>query len=273
LSGGAIAGIVVGCVAALALLAVLACCCLKKRRRHLQDEDYLKSTNYADEPPTEMKQQVGDAPVSGFSPAAAYRQQYSAYPQSEDQFEQQDFTRQRSMRHTASPYGQQYYQEQSPFETPHMREGQYIGHPSDRYEDPSTYQNPNTPTSGTFNSSHGAGAGTAAGVTAAGLAAIGYSHGQQGEGYDQQQQYDGQQHQYDGHGQYDQYNDGDVGDSHKVYNDQYEGEASSSSQQQHDQAHSLNVEREEPQSLPPPHGLGNRWDLYNYAYTPPSTSP
>lgn len=276
LSGGAIAGIVIGCVVGLALLGLLAFCCIGKRRRHLQDEDYLRSTNYADDPPTEMKEQVGEASVAGFSPAAAYRQQHSMYPQPEDEWGQQDFTRQRSMRYTTSPYGQQQYQEQSPFETPHMHEGQYIGHPSDRYEDPSSYQNPNTPTREPFNSLHGAGA-AAAGTSAAGLAAMAYSHNQQSQ-YDDQHQYHSQQ-QYDGHDQYDdqgqyhQYRDDSAGDDLVAHDDQNERAATSSSHQRPDEARSVSPQRDEPQGLPPPHGLGNRWDLYNYAYTPPSTSP
>ncbi|KAG2174339.1 hypothetical protein INT43_004362 [Umbelopsis isabellina] len=271
LSGGSIAGIVIGCVAGLALLGLLAFCCIGKRRRHLQDEDYLRSTNYADDPPTEMKEQVGEAPVAGFSPAAAYRQQHSMYPQPEDEWGQQDFTRQRSMRYTTSPYGQQQYQEQSPFETPHMHEGQYIGHPSDRYADPSSYQNPNTPTREPFNSLHGAGTGAAAGASAAGLAAMAYNHNQQPQ-YDSKHQYDGND-QYGNQAQYDQYNDNSAGDDLVAHNDQYEGEATSSSLHRPDEARSISPQRDEPQSLPPPHGLGNRWDLYNYAYTPPSTSP
>lgn len=338
LSGGPIAGIVVGCVVGVALLACLASFCLKKRRRHYENENYMKDQNYVDDPPYEMQAAVGDAPVSAFSPAAAYRQQQTQYtdpaymdPSSEyaaeDQstWPQQGFTRQRSVRYPVESYG--YQPGRTHYDNPNMQEGQYIGHPSDKYEDPTSYHNPNTPSGPTR--SGAAAAGAVGGATAAGIAEMAYSRGDNSRGrysqedysqgdygsrgnsserYEQPEQGGGpSQYDYAGQnpGQHDQYTDTyqqpaehgagygatgpsrgpptGVGAAAAVHEADNQGHASSkvddpvsgSSDQEEAQdfsSHPAQREQAPSQQLPPPHGLDKNWDLYNYAYAPPSNN-
>lgn len=179
LSGGAIAGIVVGSVAGVAIIGFLAFCCLKKRRKQIEDEDYMKGQNYVDNQPYDMQTAVGDAPVSAFSPAAAYRQ-YNDYadPAEQNAWAQQGaFTRERSLRYPVESYGANPHA--GHYDNPNMPEGGFIGLPSEKCEDPSNYHNPNTPSRGPSHTSQ-------AGMPAAAFASMAYGHGEQNERYEQQ---------------------------------------------------------------------------------------
>jgi hypothetical protein len=267
------------------VLAFLVLFCVKKRRKHYEDEDFVKSSEYDDTTPYGM-QEVSDAPqVAAFAPGAAYdhHQNYQYMDAAGDPWAQQGFARQRTLRNPASSYG---YPQQQPgqiqYGNPNLQDSEYIGHPSDKYEDPSSYHNPNS-----FVGSRPAGAGA---VSAAGTAAVGYGH----EGrYENSQRYETpvqnlDQYDYPVHDNRNYYETPGMAQqlpaNGEVYSDHVH--TADSSMVQAPGSHSTtNPGRRTPspesqgldqrtndfgsQQLPPPHGLDRNWDLYNYAsYTP-----
>jgi len=278
-------------------LSFLAFCCLKKRRQHVEDEQFVKSSEYNDS----TLYDIQDAPVAGFAPGAAHRpqQNYQYTDGATDPWDQQGFTRQRTVRYPVGSYG--YHQQQLgqvQYDNPNLRDGDYVGHPTDKYEDPSNYHNPNT-----FVGSH-PGAAVAGGVGAAAAATAAYGHRNDNSQYQQQHLQTQNPDQYDyraqtnyptpGDGNYygtaqpqptnspDSNTTGTITEySSARQQPAADGTISQATTRQQvvsaEGTHIPEATSNQPAAsynlqLPPPHGLDRNWDLYNYAAYNPQPS-
>ncbi|KAI9277519.1 hypothetical protein BC943DRAFT_364237 [Umbelopsis sp. AD052] len=270
LSGGAIAGIVIGSVLGAVAIGSLIFCCVKKRRKHYEDENFVKSTEYDDDAPYGMQEVSDAAPVTAFAATeGGYHHQQNHQYMSNDPYPQHSFSRQRTIRNPASSYGYPQQPDQIHYDNPNVQDSDYMGQSSGKYEDPSSYHNPNS-----FSGAQPA-------ASAAGMAAVQYERGYQTS---QQQRYAPQVQNPD------QYDDQDTRDYYETDGHTASANGDMYSDHLHATDHTTSSyaaaspERRTPspeppasrtydlssQQLPPPHGLDRNWDLYNYAsYTPP----